>query len=53
MTIHLRVQKSGTSSSGVVDNQIIEYRQPLSGLSNGTLNCYSYQYSPSCDPYED
>jgi prepilin-type N-terminal cleavage/methylation domain-containing protein len=48
VTIHLRVQRPATNSSGVVDNTIVEYRQPLSAISG----CYSYQYSNQCDPYE-
>ena len=47
--IHLIVSKPGTQGNGAVENQIIEYRYPLST----NASCYPFQYiTGQCNPYE-
>jgi len=47
VTIHLIVAKPGAGTNGAVENQIVNYRYPIST----NADCYPFQYSDDCDPY--
>ena len=52
--IHLTVNQSGSGTNGYVEDQIIDYRQPLT-LQPQTANpCLPFQYNlnQQCDPYQ-
>jgi len=52
--IHLKVNNPGSGTNGLVEDQIIDYRQPLSLQPQTTDDCLPFQYDLTrpCDPYQ-
>lgn len=52
--IHLKVNQAGSGTNGLVEDQIIDYRQPLTLEPQTADSCLPFQYNLSlqCDPYQ-
>ena len=52
--IHLQVDQKGSGTNGLVEDQVIDYRQPLTLVAQTADGCLPFQYNLSqpCDPYQ-